>query len=135
MFSGKPMILALYPIKTHNQMKKVIFTTILSSLLLIYFTVSATNENPPKNAVNINFQGKVIDNQTGESLAGVVIEVNGTDVKVYSDLEGNYTINGLKSGKYTIFVNYISYRKESREIEVKENENKNINILLVPVKN
>jgi len=116
-------------------MKKVILRTVLSSLLLIYFTAIATNDNPPKNEVNTNFQGKVIDKLTGESLVGVVIEISGTDIKVYSDLEGNYTINGLKTGQYTIIVNYISYRKDIRVLEIKENENKNINILLEPVKN
>jgi hypothetical protein len=116
-------------------MKKAILKSLLFSLLLTYYSVNASNDNPPNNTVNTNFQGKVIDKQTGESLVGVVIEVNGTTIKVYSDLEGNYTINGLKAGKYTVVVNYISYRKDIREIEVKENENKNINILLEPVKN
>jgi hypothetical protein len=116
-------------------MKKAILKTLFFSLFLIYFAASASITNSPDNNVNTNFQGKVIDKQTGESLAGVVIEVNGTAIKAYSDLEGNYTINGLKAGKYTVVVNYISYRKDTREIEVKENENKNINILLEPVKN
>lgn len=116
-------------------MKKAIFSTLLFSMFLVYFTANASNDNTPNIDANTNFQGKVIDKQTGESLAGVIIEVNGTEIKAYSDLEGNYTINGLKNGKYTLTVNYISYRKDIRTIEVKENENKNINILLEPVKN
>ena len=104
-------------------------------MFLIYFTASAINDKTPKNDENTNFQGKVIDKQTGEYLVGVVIEVGGTDIKAYSDLDGNYTINGLKDGKYTLTVNYISYRKDIRVIEVKAKENKNINILLEPVKN
>lgn len=114
-------------------MKKTIFTTLLYCLLLIFFTVNASNNKHGKNDINTNFQGKVIDKQTGESLVGVAIEVNGTKVKVYSDLEGKYTISGLKSGKYTLLINYISYRKEIRVIEVNENDNKTVNIFLEPV--
>jgi uncharacterized membrane protein len=113
-------------------MKKIILSSVFSILFLANFVVFATNDAPV--SANANLQGKVIDKQTGESLAGVVITVNGTNVKVYSDLDGNYSIKGLKPGKYTVIVNYISYRKDSREIEVKDNESKNINILLEPVK-
>jgi hypothetical protein len=116
-------------------MKKAILTSVLFSLFLIYLSAGATNDKIPKNDENTNFQGKVIDKQTGESLVGVVIEIDGTNIKAYSDLDGNYTINGLKDGKYTLTINYISYRKDIRVIEVKAKENKNINFLLEPVKN
>ena len=118
-------------------MKKAIFSVLLSSLMLIFVSFSSYSVNVPENdnSAETNLQGKVIDKQTGESLAGVVIEVEGTNIKVYSDLDGNYTITGLKPGKYTININFISYKKDLKTIEVKDNENKNINILLEPVNN
>jgi len=36
--------------------------------------------------------GKVIDKETGETLAGVRIQVKGTDTFCYTDLNGNYSL-------------------------------------------
>jgi hypothetical protein len=114
-------------------MKKVLFSLLISTFLVFFVSFNTYSDSGSDHTSQISMQGKVIDKQTGESLAGVVIEVDGTDIKVYSDLEGNYTITGLKPGKYTIKINYISYKKDLKTIEIKDNESKNINILLEPV--
>lgn len=59
----------------------------------------------------INLTGKVIDLISGEVLAGVEIKLEGTDVKVYSDFDGNFEISNIKPGEYNIIASFISYQK------------------------
>lgn len=55
-------------------------------------------------------QGNVIDSQTNESLAGVAIEIEGANLVVYTDFDGNFIINELEPGYYNIVVRYVSYQ-------------------------
>lgn len=72
--------------------------------------------NPKKanDATKSIVSGKVIDVITGESIAGACISIEGTDIKVYTDLDGNYIISDVAPGTYTINVSMISYK--SKEI-------------------
>jgi hypothetical protein len=58
----------------------------------------------------------VIDLNTGEPLAGVKVGLENSENSFYSDLNGNFTINGLIPGKYKITSSLISY--ESKKLEV-----------------
>lgn len=62
--------------------------------------------------VKTTLQGKVTDLKTSEELAGVTIQVEGTNVKAYSDIEGNFKIEGIEPGTYTLTVSYISYQEK-----------------------
>lgn len=53
--------------------------------------------------------GKVIDASTAEGVAGAVVEVEGTDIKVYTDFEGNFILPAMVEGSYTIKSSSISY--------------------------
>lgn len=55
--------------------------------------------------------GKVYDLSSGEALAGAEVIIEGTEVKTYSDLDGNFTITALQPGKYNIICSLISYNK------------------------
>lgn len=62
-------------------------------------------------AATTTIQGKVTDMITGESLAGAEVTIEGTDIKAFTDLDGNFSIAGLKPGKYSIICSLISYNK------------------------
>ena len=40
---------------------------------------------------------EVFDKSTNEELAGVVVAVEGTDMKTYTDMDGNFSIEGVIS--------------------------------------
>jgi hypothetical protein len=63
------------------------------------------------NSARSTVKGIVIDQNSGESLAGAEICILGTDIKVYSDLDGNFEISNLTPGTYNIVISYISYNK------------------------
>ena len=53
-------------------------------------------------------KGKVVDAATGEPVIGATVKVNGADKGAVTDLDGNFTISGVKSG--TVTVTYIGYK-------------------------
>jgi hypothetical protein len=90
-------------------------TYILSIIFILSVTGSVfagndkeTGASAPKSAI----AGKVIDQSTSEELAGVIIQIEGTDVKAYSDIEGNFRIEGVEPGNYNLTVSYISYQEK-----------------------
>jgi outer membrane receptor protein involved in Fe transport len=56
--------------------------------------------------------GTVIDAQSGETLVGVNVFIEGTLVGKSTDLDGNYTIDNVEPGTYTLVASYISYSRK-----------------------
>ena len=48
-------------------------------------------------------KGIVIDKNSKETLIGAVISIEGTDVKAVTDVNGNFSFEGLKDGTYTLY--------------------------------
>lgn len=81
----------------------------LTALIFISGSVFA-GSNPTKvPATTASVNGQVVDFQSGETLAGVAITVEGTETKVYTDLDGNFSIEGLEPGTYNLVLSMISY--------------------------
>lgn len=55
-------------------------------------------------------KGKVTDLQTGESLVGANVIVVGTSFGGATDIDGEYTIQNLDAGTYTVRASYIGYQ-------------------------
>jgi hypothetical protein len=91
-----------------------IMKTILKSFVAILFICSFASSyasipadgDQPGSVVS----GKVIDKNTGESLAGATVIIDNGAIKTYTDLEGNFNISNLSPGKHNIKVVYISYQ-------------------------
>lgn len=114
--------------KKIKKMKK----TILISFILIFTSIlaNATGDETLRSTTIVN--GVVIDQQSGESLAGAEISVVGTNVKVYTDLDGRFTINNLTPGTYNIVISYISYNKSLVEnLNIQAQSNQKIEVGLV----
>ncbi|MCX6151532.1 MAG: TonB-dependent receptor [Ignavibacteriales bacterium] len=57
--------------------------------------------------------GKVTESETGEPLLGINIILEGTTLGAASDIDGNYMINNISPGTYTITVSGIGFQKKS----------------------
>jgi len=110
-------------------MKKILSILIVSMLAV---NVMATNEDVKKESAEAtsnmvsSINGKVVDKTTGEALAGVAIKLDEKTV-VYTDFEGNFTIN-LTQPKAKLCVSLISYaptevevKKSSKEVKIELN--------------
>ena len=101
-------------------MKKVLFLSVIA-LLFISINVSASKSPAPAPKIEVQSQttvlkGIIFDNQTKETLAGAVVTANGQ--KVYSDLDGNFSINNLCDGKCQLKISLISYEDQVLEVDL-----------------
>ena len=64
-------------------------------------------------------RGQVTDAETGETLIGVTVVIEGTTKGAPTDLDGKFSIDNVDPGVYTIVVSYVSYEtKKVTGIEV-----------------
>lgn len=90
-------------------------------------TKSKSNDN--KGQATVVLTGSIADETSEESLVGVEVKIEGTDMKTYTDFDGNFSFEGMKPGDYKLVTSYISYKKTTKELKVNSNEN-NIKIKL-----
>lgn len=77
--------------------------------------------------------GKVVDRETGETLIGVNILVQGSDIGASSDVDGEYRLSDLEPGSYTLVFSYIGYTKKTvTGVEVDASATSTINVQLAP---
>lgn len=112
-------------------MKSKIRFFLLFSLAIMIFPAFAGNDINNSKASKTAIMGRVIDNQTGESLAGAVVSIENTDIQVYTDLDGNFEISQILPGTYNLVVSYISYKSSLIEnLDVNADEKEDINVKL-----
>ena len=76
-------------------------------------------------------QGNVTDDQTGETLPGVKVSLDGTTKIVLTDFDGKFTIQGIEPGIVSLTFKYSTYNsKNITDIIVKSKETTNIAITL-----
>ncbi|SIT90762.1 TonB-dependent receptor [Pontibacter indicus] len=76
-------------------------TTVLFFLLSAFLSVHAQTGS---------IQGAIKDATNGEELIGAIIKVQGTGLGAPSDATGNFRIDNIKEGTYTLEVNSLSYK-------------------------
>jgi hypothetical protein len=67
-------------------------------------------------------KGKVIDKINNEPLVGVEITLLDCDLKVYTDMDGNFVIKNINSGAHVLKVDYISYQSKIENIYIKDQQ-------------
>ncbi len=99
-------------------------------IFLLAITVIAVNakENDKntgdtENSATLVLSGTVADQNSGESLVGVEVKLEGTDLKTYTDFDGKFAFKNVKPGEYKVVTNYISYQKQSETLEVNSKQN------------
>jgi outer membrane receptor for ferrienterochelin and colicin len=63
-------------------------------------------------AQNGTIGGQVLDVKTNEAIIGANVVIQGTTVGGSTDLDGNFIINNVKPGTYTLVVSYIAYKSQ-----------------------
>jgi TonB-dependent receptor len=66
--------------------------------------------------------GSVKDSQTGDALPGANVLIVGTSMGAATDLEGNYSIQSVPPGSYTLRVSYIGYERLDAVVQVAAGE-------------
>ncbi len=86
-------------------------------LILLAFGFSGFSQNK-----QVQLQGSVKDSNTGESLVGVVVQVQGSKSPAVTDATGRFKLNANHSLPFTVIVSYSGYDKQEYIIESLEEE-------------
>jgi CarboxypepD_reg-like domain len=98
-------------------------------LLTLLLTLNSVAGNPVTGIIYVS--GSVTDHNTNESLAGVEVRVQGTDIVTYTDFNGNYFLPELKAGTYTLEFKYPTYSQTSVVATGDQRDNQ-LNVELLP---
>lgn len=106
-------------------MKTHILLTILGFALFLPFNLKAQDTGA--------ITGTIVDAETGETIIGANVVIEGTTIGASSDIDGKYTIRGIEEGGYTLVVSYISYQQQTiTDVEIKAGEVLRLDISLQP---
>ena len=112
---------------------------ILFSFLFVFtvlFSVAADKKEHPADdaakTVSVSVFGNVTDANTGETLVGVQVQLEGTDKKVYTDFDGNFSFEDVTPGEYNISADYISYEHKKVEKQIIDIFSAEVKLKLVP---
>lgn len=103
-----------------------IFAILVSLTATSVFAESTNTKTEAKAAsksVLTSISGNVIDEISGEALVGVEIKLEGTDVKAYTDFDGHFVIDNLKSGNFKLIASYTSYNKTEKTVKLDSKSN------------
>ncbi|HEX6983442.1 MAG TPA: SusC/RagA family TonB-linked outer membrane protein [Balneolaceae bacterium] len=78
-----------------------------------------------------SLSGKVTDQATGVSMPGTNVYIQNLNRGASTDADGNYTIQNIPLGTYTVTASFIGYKKFTQEVVITE-EGTVLNIELVP---
>lgn len=104
-------------------MKRILLTTF--AILFGFTVVNAQGTGQIK--------GTVTDATTGEPLIGVNVGLIGTSIGAPTDIDGNYTINRVPVGSYTLGATSIGYSSIQVEVEVTRGQTLTLNLTLEQV--
>ena len=76
--------------------------------------------------------GRVYDGSIGSILPDAVIRIEVINKGAASDLDGNYSLDNLKPGKYSLKASYVGYNIQTISASVKSGEIINVDFILQP---
>ena len=77
-----------------------------------------------------SIRGRITDD-AGDPLPNAAIEITGTGKGVLANDKGEFTINGIAAGNYTLRVSAVGYREQTMKIVIKDNEESVVNFQLL----
>lgn len=87
----------------------------------------------PSQAQNTGvISGTVIDQKSGEPLAGTNVFIKGTVLGAASGVDGSYRIVNVPPGKYVVVANYVGYYSKEEELAVVAGEEVKLSFALKP---
>jgi iron complex outermembrane recepter protein len=101
----------------HRSLKFI--TSIISGLLLVFFSFSNLH-------AQVNINGSITDNSSGEELIGATIKIIGTKYGCVTDFNGSFNISTNTKLPFVIEVSYVGYK--TIEISVKDEKSLKIRL-------
>jgi hypothetical protein len=100
-------------------MKKIIAIVFILTLAFSSVIYAGNDKESGNTPMTTSISGKVVDMDSMEELVGVSVQIEGTDIKAYTDMEGNFKIEDVQPGTYNLTISYISYEEtELKEVSI-----------------
>ncbi len=80
------------------------------SCIFLFYSITARSYGNGLDQGSIS--GKIVDKTTNETLIGVPVMLEGTSLGTVTDLDGNYKIENIPDGTYTLLIRYIGYNSK-----------------------
>jgi hypothetical protein len=95
----------------------------LIAFLAILLLTNPELEHPEnKEAEKVQFTGTVIEELTGEPVPGATILIKEFNQEIYTDFEGNFTIENIAPGTYNLVISFVSFeKKELNDLQISGN--------------
>ncbi|MCD6566983.1 MAG: carboxypeptidase-like regulatory domain-containing protein [Bacteroidales bacterium] len=117
-------------------MKKIIILVfILVAVTLSAMTTTGKSKTNKSAAKTTSITGSVVDEITGETLAGVSVFLEGVDLSVYTGFDGNFEFTDLIPREYTIKTSLISYNECTSKVHAELKKKNKVDIRLKSVAN
>ena len=98
-------------------------------LTILFFLVTATGVLAQTGSI----KGSVLDSKTKESLIGAAVIIQGTTIGAAADLNGDYTIQNVAPGTYTLVASSVAYQSIIKKgVVVEKNKETVVEFLLDP---
>jgi hypothetical protein len=94
-------------------MKQTIF-----SILFLFSVLAFANNNETTKLKTTTLKGKVVDNT--ESLTGVKVTIDNKETVVYTDFDGNFSLENVPVGLHKIELSLITYKNKEVEIDLSQ---------------
>jgi hypothetical protein len=101
---------------------------ILLFLFYVGFSVQATAQKSGTGSI----VGTVKDKNSENPLPAAKVTVDGTLLTAIADSVGQYRLAGVPTGDHTLRISYIGYNDSSVDVNVKEEEALEVDVLLLP---
>ena len=89
----------------------VLFLAMVTFVCMSSFSGAKSNKSKATVVAQTSINGSVMDAVTGETLVGVEVKLEGTDLKTYTDFDGQFTFDKVNVGDYTVNAKLISYNE------------------------
>lgn len=98
-----------------------VWPVLLSFFAMAWGAVDVTaplyaQQTAPAASGRLTVKGVVVDRETGETLIGVSIRVQGTDVVTVTDIDGAYTLTLPQGRNYKVVFSYVGFTPVEREL-------------------
>jgi TonB-dependent receptor len=95
---------------------------VLFSFFIFGFSISVLGQN--------SLSGVVLDAETGETIIGCNILLQGTTLGSVTDFDGKFELKNIPSGDYNIIISFISYDKHIEKVTVTKVSRQILNVKL-----
>ncbi len=113
--------------------KGILLVLVVVSLLNLHVSASKKSPGTSGPSTQTSFSGVIIDKNSNEKLAGVSIQIPETDQKIYSNSQGEFTLDGIEPGTYKVKINCISYKDKEVTVKVTKSPKEKVKVLLDPI--